>query len=119
MREPSKEESTTIRVSNISTDVREDDIRELFAPFGPMLKPVFLAKDKVTMQSRGFAFVSYVNRSDAERAMAKLQGHGYAHLILKLEWAKPSNRDAGKEGGLSNNAYVSGYGKALPQGLGK
>ena len=44
--------------------------------------------------------------------------YGYAHLILKLEWAQPSKRDAGKEGGLAGNSYVSGYGKALPQGLG-
>ena len=40
-----------------------------------------------------------------------LSSYGYAHLILKLEWAKPSNRDAGKEGGLSGNSFVSGYGK--------
>lgn len=42
------------------------------------------------MQSRGFAFVSYYQKSDAESAMQALQGYGYDHLILKLEWAKPS-----------------------------
>ncbi|CAN0541227.1 unnamed protein product, partial [Ectocarpus sp. 8 AP-2014] len=51
---------------------------------------VYLAKDPETMQSRGFAFVSYYQKSDAESAMQALQGYGYDHLILKLEWAKPS-----------------------------
>lgn len=51
---------------------------------------MYLAKDPETMQSRGFAFVSYYQKSDAESAMQGLQGYGYDHLILKLEWAKPS-----------------------------
>ncbi len=105
-------------MSNISEEAREDDIRELFSSFGRVAR-VFLAKDKSTGRSRGFAFVKFDSRRDAENAMENLQGYGYAHLILKLEWAKPDNRDVGKEGGLSGNSFVSGYGKALPQGLGK
>ena len=76
------------------------------------LNRVYLAKDRETNTSRGFAFVSYYNRQDAERALEKLQGYGYAHLILYLEWAKPSGRDAGSENVMR---YASGYGKALPQ----
>lgn len=58
-------------------------------PFDDLIR-VYLAKDPETMQSRGFAFVSYYQKSDAESAMQGLQGYGYDHLILKLEWAKPS-----------------------------
>ncbi len=94
----------------LSEDVKEDDLRELFSRYGAVER-IAIPKDKVTFVSRGIAFVTFYNRADAERAMEKLQGHGYDHRILKLEWARPSNRDAGKEGGLSGNAYVSGYGK--------
>ncbi|CAN0011502.1 unnamed protein product, partial [Phaeothamnion confervicola] len=61
----------------------------LFQRFGKIYR-IYLAKDQETMQSRGFAFVSFAMRSDAEKAMEALQGYGYDHLILKLEWAKPS-----------------------------
>ena len=96
-------------------------MRELFDAFGRVTR-VYLAKDKITMRSRGFAFVSFAIRSDAEKAMNRLQGYGYDHLILKIEWARPSAKKPDEGGGgfgsgLSGG-FVSGYGKALPQGMG-
>lgn len=104
-------DQNTIRVTNISEDTTEADLQELFQPFGRISR-VYLAKDKETLQSRGFAFVSFVHRDDAAKAMDRLQGYGYDHLILKLEWARPSApRDPGSEG----TQFRSGYGKALAQ----
>ncbi|CAM9384635.1 unnamed protein product, partial [Chrysoparadoxa australica] len=89
---------------------------ELFGAFGRIHR-VYLAKDPVTMQSRGFAFVSFTSEQDAARAMAELQGYGYDHLILMLEYAKPSQRDLSGGGGGSGLAGMrtSGYGQALAQ----
>eukprot|EP00980_Cylindrotheca_fusiformis_P009502 scaffold2077_cov119-Cylindrotheca_fusiformis.AAC.5 len=101
----------TIRVTNISENTSEADLQDLFKPFGRISR-VYLAKDKETLQSRGFAFVSFVNKVDAARAMEKLQGYGYDHLILKLEWARPNKP---KDPASSGNEYRSGYGKALAQ----
>lgn len=84
------DEAATLRVTNLSEDACESDIQELFRPFGPIAR-VYLAKDKITNQSKGFAFVSYIKREDAARAIKSLQGYGYDHLILNVEWAKPSN----------------------------
>jgi hypothetical protein len=50
---------------------------------------IYLARDRVTQESRGFAFINFSMRQDAENAIAKLDGHGYANLILHVEWAKP------------------------------
>jgi len=101
----------TIRVTNISENTTEADLQDLFKPFGRISR-VYLAKDKETLQSRGFAFVSFVNKQDAAQAMEKLQGFGYDHLILKLEWARPNTP---KDPATSGNEYRSGYGKALAQ----
>jgi hypothetical protein len=40
------------------------------------------------------------------------KSYGYDHLILKLEWAKPS---APKDAGSEPVQFRSGYGKALAQ----
>eukprot|EP00529_Nitzschia_sp_RCC80_P025878 CAMPEP_0113476306 /NCGR_PEP_ID=MMETSP0014_2-20120614/19591_1 /TAXON_ID=2857 /ORGANISM="Nitzschia sp." /LENGTH=347 /DNA_ID=CAMNT_0000369299 /DNA_START=190 /DNA_END=1233 /DNA_ORIENTATION=- /assembly_acc=CAM_ASM_000159 len=106
-----RDDLNTIRVTNISENTTEADLQDLFKPFGRISR-VYLAKDKETLQSRGFAFVSFVNKDDAARAMEKLQGYGYDHLILKLEWARPN---APKDPATSGSEFRSGYGKALAQ----
>lgn len=104
-------DQNTIRVTNISEDTTEADLQDLFQPFGRISR-VYLAKDKETLQSRGFAFVSFVHREDAQKAMDRLQGFGYDHLILKLEWAKPS---APKDPASEGTQFRSGYGQKLAQ----
>eukprot|EP00400_MALV-I_sp_L67-5_P000013 gene13-658_t len=84
------EEQHTLRVFNLSQDVREGDIHELFGPFG-QLQRVFVAKDQETGLCKGFAFVTFYRRNEAERAIEKLNGHGYDNLILNVSFAKPRN----------------------------
>jgi len=85
-----RDDSTTIRVTNLSEDTREEDLRELCRRFGS-LQRVFLARDKITGLSRGFAFVTFHDRDYAAKAIEALDGFGYDHLVLSVEWAKPSN----------------------------
>eukprot|EP00274_Cyanoptyche_gloeocystis_P004555 CAMPEP_0196653162 /NCGR_PEP_ID=MMETSP1086-20130531/2766_1 /TAXON_ID=77921 /ORGANISM="Cyanoptyche gloeocystis , Strain SAG4.97" /LENGTH=304 /DNA_ID=CAMNT_0041984219 /DNA_START=87 /DNA_END=1001 /DNA_ORIENTATION=- len=85
-----RDEVATIRVTNLSEDTKEPDLQELFYRFG-QIQRIFLAKDKQTGLSKGFAFINFVRREDAARAIEKLSGYGYDHLILHVEWAKPSN----------------------------
>merc|ERR1712137_1325318 len=106
-----RQDLNTIRVTNLSENTTEADLQDLFQRFGRISR-VYLAKDKETLQSRGFAFVSFVNKDDAAQAMEELQGFGYDHLILKLEWARPN---APKDPASSGTEYRSGYGKALAQ----
>jgi translation initiation factor 3 subunit G len=84
---PQRDDSTTVRVTNLSEDVHEADLQDLFAPIGRILR-LFLAKDRQGA-SRGFAFITYQYREDAKKAIAKLNGHGFDHLILRVEWAAP------------------------------
>jgi translation initiation factor 3 subunit G len=82
-----RRDDNSLRVSNLSDDVSEADLAELFRPFGPVSR-VFLAVDRNTGENRGFAFVTYHAREDAERAMATLNGYGYDNLILSVQWAQ-------------------------------
>eukprot|EP00092_Neocalanus_flemingeri_P004885 GFUD01005257.1.p1 GENE.GFUD01005257.1~~GFUD01005257.1.p1 ORF type:complete len:310 (-),score=87.79 GFUD01005257.1:128-1009(-) len=84
-----REDTAAIRVSNLSENAQETDLQELFTPFGHIAR-IFLAKDKMTGQCKGFAFVNYYRKEDASKAIATLNGFGYDHLILSVEWAKPA-----------------------------
>ena len=83
-----RNEENSVRVTNLSEDTREPDLHELFRTFGPVSR-VYVAIDQKTGVSRGFGFVNFVNKEDAERAINKLNGYGYDNLILRVEWATP------------------------------
>ncbi|KAK9282770.1 hypothetical protein L1049_011905 [Liquidambar formosana] len=83
-----RNEENSVRVTNLSEDTREPDLLELFRTFGPVSR-VYVAIDQKTGMSRGFGFVNFVNKEDAERAINKLNGYGYDNLILRVEWATP------------------------------
>ena len=82
------EDTAAIRVSNLSENVVESDLQDLFRHFGTIAR-IYLAKDKQTNQCKGFAFINYYKKEDAAKAIQALHGYGYDHLILNVEWAKP------------------------------
>ena len=81
-------EENVIQVSNLSEDTHEADLRELFSRFGPLTR-VYVAIDHKFGLSRGFGYVYFVNKEDAEKAINKLNGFGYDSLILQVEWSPP------------------------------
>jgi len=68
----------------------EADLEELVKKIGPQSK-MYLARDKNTGLCKGFAYVHFKQRKDAAAAIEILNGHGYDHLILSVEWSKPQN----------------------------
>jgi translation initiation factor 3 subunit G len=49
-----RRDENSVRVSNLSEDVTEDDLAELFGPFGPIQR-IFVAKDRETGGGAGAA----------------------------------------------------------------
>lgn len=78
---------TILTYAQVSEMAEEQELRDLFERFGRVTR-VFLAKDRETGRAKGFAFVSFVDRSEAARACEKMDGYGYRHLILRVEFAK-------------------------------
>jgi len=85
---PRRDDATAIRISNLSESTNETDLEDLVRPFGPLQK-LYLAKDKQTGQCKGFAYIHFKFRNDAAKAIATLNGYGYDHLILTVDWSKP------------------------------
>ena len=82
-----RDDLATLRVTNVSELAEEQELREVFERFGRVTR-VFLAKDRDTGRAKGFAFISFVDRAEAARACDKMDGFGYRHLILRVEFAK-------------------------------
>jgi len=88
MRGSNREDLPTLRVTNVSEDTQENDLRELFGNFGRVAR-VFIGRDRETGAGKGFAFVSFEDRTCAQRAMQKVHGMGYDNLILNVQWSQP------------------------------
>ncbi|CAF9930222.1 MAG: translation initiation factor eIF3 subunit g [Heterodermia speciosa] len=82
-----RDDLATLRVTNVSEFAEENDLRDIFSRFGHVTR-VFLAKDRDSGRAKGFAFISYADRANAAKACEKLDGYGYGHLILRVEFAK-------------------------------
>lgn len=84
-----RDDNPTIRITNLSEDTQEADVKQLCCQFGALAR-TFVATDRITGACRGYAFVSYYDRDAAQRALDKLNGYGYDNLILNAEWANSS-----------------------------
>lgn len=87
-----KREDYTVRVTNLPEEITDSDIKELFKNIGEVSR-IYLARDKITAKSKGYAFVSFRSKADAAKAIKIVNGFGYANLILTVEWAKPSTNN--------------------------
>ncbi|XP_045117175.1 hrp65 protein-like isoform X7 [Portunus trituberculatus] len=69
-------------VGNLPLDIKEDDVRELFKPFGEY-DEVYFDKNK------GFAFVRMDYKSNAEKARQELHMKDYKGRQLKIRFSSP------------------------------
>ncbi|TDL24567.1 translation initiation factor 3 RNA-binding subunit [Rickenella mellea] len=83
-----RDDLPTLRVTNVSEDTSDNDLRELFGSFGRVVR-VYIGRDRETGIGKGYAFVSFEEKAVAEKAMAKVHGMGYDNLILNCQWSQP------------------------------
>ncbi|KAH0479935.1 MAG: hypothetical protein KVP17_003662 [Porospora cf. gigantea B] len=84
-------EESTVRVTNLAEHVEEAQLHQLMSTVGPVQK-VFIPKNDYG-QSKGFAFVTYRQRSHGAAAIAKFQRFGFENLIINVDWAQPAKRN--------------------------
>jgi len=77
----------SIRISNISNNITENDLYDLASIFGS-IKKITIAKDKDTRKSKGYAFVNFSDKICAKNALDNLNGHGYDNMILNVEYSR-------------------------------
>ena len=77
-----------IYVSNIAFTATNQDIRQLFEPYGAV-DTINIITDRDTGQSRGFGFVEMPDSAAAKAAIHGLQGKELAGRALTVDEAKP------------------------------
>jgi RNA recognition motif-containing protein len=85
-----------IYVSNLSSEVTEEDLQQAFNAFGKVTSAKIIS-DKFTGISRGFGFVEMPIKAEANSAISGLNGKELKGLTLKVNEARP--RSEGRQGG--------------------
>lgn len=80
-----------IYVGNLSYSMSESELRDAFAGFGEV-SSVKVLMDRETGRSRGFGFVEMPNQSEAEAAIAQLNGKELSGRALRVNEARPKER---------------------------
>src|SRR5688572_10554901 len=85
-------------VGNLSFNTSNQDLTELFGTIGTV-ESANIIEDRETGRSRGFGFVEMANQADGEKAIAEFNGKEIDGRSLKVNEAKPQERNGGGGGG--------------------
>jgi len=80
--------NTKLFVGNLSYNLNETDLEQLFSQHGKVIS-VALPTDRDTGRKRGFAFVEMEKQSEAEAAIASLNGKDVDGRQLAVNPSKP------------------------------
>jgi cold-inducible RNA-binding protein len=75
-------------VGNLAFQTSSSDLQELFGQAGTVTSASII-EDRDTGRSRGFGFVEMPNQSEAETAIAQLNGKDVGGRALRINEARP------------------------------
>ncbi len=110
--------SKILYVGNLSFDVDNKTLEQLFAAYGTV-ESAKVINDRDTGRSKGFGFVEMHRNEEAKAAIAALDGKEHGGRILKVNEAKPREdrsdsvrrgRGRGGHGGQGRGDRGAGYG---------
>jgi len=71
---------------NLAFTVTEDILLETFSPFGPILE-IKLSQNQSNDTHKGFAFIQFACRIDANQAIEKINGKNLCSRPVAIDWA--------------------------------
>jgi RNA recognition motif-containing protein len=88
----------SIYVGNLSYDVTQDHLKEVFQDYGTV-KRVYLPTDPETGKMRGFGFVEMETDEEESAAIETLDGAEWMGREMRVNKAKPRENNRGNSGG--------------------
>lgn len=100
-----------IYVGNLSFNVTEDEVSAEFGTYGKV-DSVVIPFDKISGRPKGFAFVEMSSKSEAEAAIAGLNGATLKERTIVVNESRPRTDNDRRPGGSSfgNRKGGGGYG---------
>lgn len=80
-------------VGNLQYSSTEEDLKELFSQFGEITS-IDLIKDKISGDSKGFAFVETENNAVGDKAIKGLNGTQFQGRAIKVNQAQPKTNNS-------------------------
>lgn len=77
-----------LHVSNLSFNVQDEDLKDLFTPYGEVVSAKVIS-DRETGRSRGFGFVEMTDKTAAQKAIAELNDTTVDGRPIKIVEARP------------------------------
>ncbi|XP_054282456.1 serine/arginine-rich splicing factor 2 isoform X2 [Macrosteles quadrilineatus] len=77
----------SLKVGNLTYRTTSDDLRRVFSKFGSV-GDVYIPKDRFSRESRGFAFVRFYDKRDAEDALDAMDGRLLDGRELRVQMAR-------------------------------
>ncbi|XP_058449484.1 cytotoxic granule associated RNA binding protein TIA1 isoform X2 [Malaya genurostris] len=75
-----------IFVGDLSPEIETQTLKDAFAPFGD-ISDCRVVRDPQTLKSKGYGFVSFVKKSEAENAIAAMNGQWLGSRSIRTNWA--------------------------------
>uniref|UniRef100_A0A182JDB0 Serine/arginine-rich splicing factor 2 n=1 Tax=Anopheles atroparvus TaxID=41427 RepID=A0A182JDB0_ANOAO len=97
----------SLKVDNLTYRTTPDDLRRVFERCGEV-GDIYIPRDRHTRESRGFAFVRFYDKRDAEDALDAMDGRMLDGRELRVQMARygrptsPQRRGGGGGGGRHN-----------------
>ncbi|HWC52627.1 MAG TPA: RNA-binding protein [Chitinophagaceae bacterium] len=97
-----------IYVGNLSWNLKDQDLSNLFAPYGEVASAKIVT-DKFTQRSKGFGFVEMANDAEAQAAIAALNGTEVDGRNIVVNESRPKP-EGGGGGGFKKRSFGGGGG---------
>ncbi|HHP7232658.1 MAG TPA: RNA recognition motif domain-containing protein [Xenococcaceae cyanobacterium] len=94
----------SIYVGNLSYEISQDDMRDVFAEYGTV-KRIHIPTDRDTGRVKGFAFVEMETEAEEDKAIESLDGAMWMDRKLKVNKAKPRENNRNSFSGGRNNRF--------------
>ena len=110
---PDVEGMTSLKVDNLTYRTSPDTLRRVFEKYG-RVGDVYIPRDRYTKESRGFAFVRFHDKRDAEDAMDATDGavlDGRELRVQMARYGRPPGSHHSRRGPPPRRYGGGGYGR--------